>query len=152
MQNQTKFQLLFEGYWLESDKQLMPDARGVYCAYGCDVDSATGTRRPRRLLFISDCLSARNAAFTHERMNYLHRFLAQGERLGYAFASIDHGSRQASEALAFRHKPPANSSRKFSFPFELTQVSTEGRAAFLDPVVIAPDLAPELPIVLREAA
>ena len=123
----------FEGYWLEANKNGIPDASGIYCVYACTYNANTDKVSIRELIYVGESDNVRNRISNHERLADWKKRLRSNETLCYSFAGVSENDRvRAEAAVIFHHKPPCNTEYRNSFPFDTTTVTTSGRNAMLD--------------------
>lgn len=126
-----KYNLVFEGYWLEGDENSLPVKSGVYCVYTCFCNT-NGTVRLNRLLYVGKATNLRARHENHEKKTFWKSFCAVGEHVCYSVAGVSEGSLPIVEAaLIYKHQPPCNDQLRDSFPHEKTQVLTSGCSALL---------------------
>ncbi|HUP58433.1 MAG TPA: hypothetical protein VM598_13325 [Bdellovibrionota bacterium] len=126
-----KLHLNFHGYWLDSNREWIPDECGIFCVYKCGYSIATETIVPARLLYIGDAVSARDRILSHPRRPDWLRHVGRGEVLCYSFAPAILDRKQAAAALVLKHHPIEN----FVLPRDFippTELLLSGRIALLN--------------------
>lgn len=136
-----KFDLEFRGYWAEADAAGLPADPGVLCAFARDHAPAPGGKGPgpTRILRITACSSARDAADRDRASGGLSRLLIAGERLAYSFAPLLFGRDQASAAMIYRFKPIGNLDDKYRFRFDPVEITLRGEIGSLRSPFVSPD-------------
>lgn len=125
--------LIFKGYWLETHKDSVPDASGVYCVYAGTYRAETNQVSLRELIYVGESSDVRERLANHERLKDWKRRLRAGETLCYSVATVNTIDRERAEAaVIYRHKPPCNVEYINRFPFENTRIETSGRNCFLE--------------------
>ena len=125
--------LIFKGYWLETHKDSVPDASGVYCVYAGTYRAETNQVSLRELVYVGESSDVRDRLANHERLKDWKRRLRTGETLCYSVATVNTIDRERAEAaVIYRHKPPCNVEYINRFPFENTHIETSGRNCFLE--------------------
>lgn len=123
----------FEGYWLEANKNGIPDASGIYCVYACTYNANTDKVSVRDLIYVGESDNVWNRISNHERLADWKKRLRPNETLCYSFAGVNENDRvRAEAAVIFHHKPPCNTEYRNSFPFDTTTVTTSGCNAMID--------------------
>jgi hypothetical protein len=127
-----QFTIVFDGYWLHEKRSAIPDRPGVFCVYSCQSGKRSQRVETRRLLYIGGSCNVREDVETHERINEWLAFLQPDETLCYGHGTVtpDHIGRCAA-ALVFRHKPLANDTYVYRFPFPSTVVNLCGATDLL---------------------
>lgn len=128
-----RIELNFRGYWMEVNKNGIPDASGIYCVYACTYNAITDKVSIRELIYVGESDNIWNRISNHERLADWKKRLRSNETLCYSFAGVSENDRvRAEAAVIFHHKPPCNTEYRNSFPFDTTTVTTSGRNAMLD--------------------
>ena len=60
--------LIFKGYWLETHKDSVPDASGVYCVYAGTYRAETNQVSLRELVYVGESSDVRDRLANHERL------------------------------------------------------------------------------------
>ena len=129
-----RIELNFRGYWMEVNKNGIPDASGIYCVYACTYNAITDKVSIRELIYVGESDNIWNRISNHERLADWKKRLRSNETLCYSFAGVSENDRvRAEAAVIFHHKPPCNTEYRNSFPFDTTTVTTSGDHAKLDP-------------------
>lgn len=128
-----RIELNFRGYWMEVNKNGIPDASGIYCVYACTYNAITDKVSIRELIYVGESDNIWNRISNHERLADWKKRLRSNETLCYSFAGFSENDRvRAEAAVIFHHKPPCNTEYRNSFQFDTTTVTTSGRNAMLD--------------------
>ena len=128
-----RIELNFRGYWMEVNKNGIPDASGIYCVYACTYNAITDKVSIRELIYVGESDNIWNRISNHERLADWKKRLRSNETLCYSFAGVSENDRvRAEAAVIFHHKPPCNTEYRNSFQFDTTTVTTSGRNAMLD--------------------
>ena len=124
--------LEFDGYWLDTDKSVIPAEPGIYCVYECRYSADKDTVSLHALIYIGEAVDARDRINNHEKYQDWLNHVRTGNELCYSFGPIGSTDRERVEAaLIFKHKPPENAEYKNSFPFDRTTISLSGKTALL---------------------
>lgn len=127
-----QFTIVFEGYWLHDRRNAIPARSGVFCVYSCQPKKCRKRVEARRLLYIGCAEDVRAEVDASEQIHDWLALLQPGETLCYAYGGVNPDQlRRCAAALVFRHKPPANDSYVYRFPFQSTMVNTRGATAML---------------------
>ena len=128
-----RIELNFRGYWMEVNKNGIPDASGIYCVYACTYNAITDKVSIRELIYVGESDNIWNRISNHERLADWKKRLRSNETLCYSFAGVGENDRvRAEAAVIFHHKPPCNTEYRNSFPCDTTTVTASGRNAMLD--------------------
>lgn len=127
----------FNGYWIESNKAIMPTTSGVYCVYECNYDTTRKTVTLNKLIYIGESENINTRIANHEKLPLWKRQVKAGNILCYSYTPINAPDRfRVEAALINHHQPPANIEYKDNFPFDKTIVHTNGRNAQLERVFV----------------
>lgn len=126
------YELKFDGYWLDRQREYLPTFSGIYCVYASTYNSERDTVALNRLLYIGKAENVRQRHQNHEKRDeWLHE-LNPGEMLSYCATAVSVRSLKVCEAaLIFQHKPKCNDIGKDGYHHQKTHVKTSGRNALL---------------------
>lgn len=128
------FELTFDGYWLDSKKEFLPNASGVYCVYSCTYNAEDNSVTLKKLLYVGESDDVNKRISTHNKYDFWKTKLNYNETLCYSFAEINSGIRvQAEAAIIYTHRPICNIEYRYKFPFCSTKLTIKGNACFLKP-------------------
>ena len=132
-------ELKFEGYWLDENKNRIPDCSGIYCVYSCKYNPDTNKVFLKQLLYIGESGNVKLRLQSHERMRDWVDELNPGEKLCYSVAPVVSADRERAEAaLIFEHKPPLNTEHKKEFIYPQVKILVSGCSKFLHPEFLSP--------------
>lgn len=124
----------FDGYWLHEGRSAVPAGPGVFSVYSCRPAGSGERPEVQRLLYVGRSRDVRSALETPERLGEWQAFLQPCETLCYGVGKVGASDlARCAAALVFRHKPPANDSCVYRFPYPDTMVTLRGRTALLCP-------------------
>jgi|WetSurMetagenome_2_1015567.scaffolds.fasta_scaffold05667_4 hypothetical protein len=130
--NIVVYNLLFEGYWTESNIDEIPALPGIYCVYESRYNNLWKTVAIKNLIYIGKSENVCQQIINNHRNPEWSRFLRPGSQLGYSFAEVDPSDLDDIEAaFIFHHKPLVNKETRYSFQFEKTIISSKGATALL---------------------
>jgi len=125
------YNLNFDGYWREINKQYAPDFSGVYLIYTCKFIPEDKTVSLAELIYIGQAKNIRKRIADHSTKEFASK-LKQGMTLCYACASVDEKDLDIVEnALVFAEKPLFNDKLKENYNFDDAQFIIEGTCAKL---------------------
>lgn len=128
------FTIDFDGYWLHEGRSAVPSGPGVFSVYSCRPDKNWERPEVQRLLYVGRSRDVRSALAEPERLSEWMAFLQPRERLCYGVGTVEpEDLARCAAALVFRHKPPANDTCVYQFPYPNTMVTLRGRTALLRP-------------------
>ena len=128
---EKSYELDFKGYRREVNVDGVPDDSGVYCVYACRR-TREGKVSIRLLIWIGESQNVRSRIKEHEKLSDWKAYLETGEELCFNFAPVKASDRPRVEAaLIFQHKPSENEEYKNAFPFDKTNIKTNGKRAKL---------------------
>lgn len=116
----TKFKIQQEpGFYLDRDKETMPEVAGIYVVYKCDYDSYTDTVEVKEILYIGESQNIRerlNSTPDHPSNHELYDdFVNEAGGAGHIcyglipMSDYSEGDRKwIQEAMVFQQKPPIN--------------------------------------------
>jgi len=131
MAEQT-FEIVFDGYWREPNKNGLPSLSGIYSVYECTHNVSEKTVSLQQLLYIGESKDANNEIAIHEKLEDWKKHVRDGNQLCYSFAPVDASNRQRIEAaLIYKHKPIENINYKGNFPFDKTTIISSGAGVAL---------------------
>ena len=125
------YQLQFDGYWREPDREGIPAKSGIYCVYTSKYNSHTDKVSLNKLVYIGESLNVKERIANHEKWPDWHRHLRPSEELAFNFAPISSGRERAEAAMINWHKPPENTEYANEFPYDRTTITTSGRNTLL---------------------
>jgi hypothetical protein len=127
--------IFFDGYWVDEDKDYIPQKPGIYCVYTCTHHEAIKKIDIRKLVYIGEADNVRKQIFIHEKRSRWMEHVEDGEVLCFSFGKIAYSDRKdrkrAEAAMIFKYKPPCNDEYKDSFPYDETTLSLTGKLALL---------------------
>ena len=83
-----RIELNFRGYWMEVNKNGIPDASGIYCVYACTYNAITDKVSIRELIYVGESDNIWNRISNHERLADWKKRLRSNETLCYSFAGV----------------------------------------------------------------
>lgn len=127
------YEIEFEGYWLDADKDELPNVSGAYCVYTCTYNKQTDKVSLKKLIYIGEAANTRERVAGHEKYDQWKKHLTAGQQLCFSASKIGAADRVRCEAaLIFKHKPPENDEYKNSFPFDTTTMKLSGATTLLN--------------------
>jgi len=131
MAEQT-YELVFDGYWREPNKNGIPSKSGIYCVYECTHNVTEQTVTLHQLLYIGQSVDANREVATHKKLEDWKKHVRDGKQLCYSFSPVPSEDLSRIEAaLIFKHKPIENTNYKENFPFDRTTIISSGGGAAL---------------------
>jgi hypothetical protein len=128
----TVYNLHFNGYWIECNKEDIPEKPGIYCVYECSYNKVLGTVSIKNLIYIGESENVCQSILNHEGNKDWDLLLRPGFQLCYNFAEANaYDLKRIITAFIFRHKPIANKKCQDNFPFEKTIIRSTGATALL---------------------
>jgi hypothetical protein len=122
------FNVVFQGYWLESGIDSIPAKSGVYCVYECKYNSDRDTISIRRLIYIGEAEDVRDRIKKHEKKPEWKGYVSSGNELCYNFGYVESAYRdRVKAAFIFKHGPPENTEYVDEFPFDTTIIKAGGK-------------------------
>lgn len=121
------YDIEFNGYFMEPNKDALPEKSGIYCVYRGihNVDKKSVTLK--QLIYIGESADIKSRVGSHDRCDDWEELLEDGEVLCYSYALVPTESRVRVEAaLIFKHQPPLNTEYAAAFPFDETKISIRG--------------------------
>ena len=145
----TRYNLIYEGYWLPhfgTDEPLgtsrpFPDAPGVYSVYVSTYIPEQDTAYVRGLVYIGETDNFRDRISSHEKLADWMEYLGPGEMLCFNFAPFDGDEQERKRvkaALIHEHQPPENKEHVEEFRYPETSVSTSGKNEMLSEFFTVP--------------
>lgn len=127
-----EYELKFEGYWLDRNREYLPTFPGIYCVYASIYNADRDTVTLDRLLYIGKAENVRQRHQNHEKRNEWLAELRLGETLSYCAAAVQARSLKVCEAaMIYQHKPKCNDVGKDGYHHQKTHVRTSGRNALM---------------------
>jgi excinuclease UvrABC nuclease subunit len=126
------YNIEFDGYWRDENKDGLPGKSGVYCVYSCVYNRSEKSVSIKKLIYIGEAGNVNSRVANHEKCNDWKSHLKSDEELCFSFGGISSTDRDRCEAaLIFKHKPPENDEYVDSFPFDQTTMQLSGKTALL---------------------
>ena len=121
----------FSGYWLNEDRNGIPDQSGVYCVYNCVNMRENNTVFINSLLYIGEAKNVRERILGHNELDEWKSHCATDQELCFSFGTPNYDitsedRKRIEAALIFKHHPPCNKNYINSFPYPETQIQTKG--------------------------
>lgn len=112
--------LNFNGYWLEENKDGLPEVQGIYLVYTCLYEKTTDKVVLKKLIYIGQAQNVRERILGHEKNELFKSECLQDETICYSYAEIrdDSELNMAENALIFAEKPKLNTELKDSFNYD----------------------------------
>ena len=108
------YDIIFEGYWLEQDKQDVPAGSGVYMVYRGKYDQIKKTINLYEIIYIGQSVNMRERIVNHDRIQNFEADLNSGETLCYSCAAVNENDLDIVEnALIIAQKPRQNRIKKY---------------------------------------
>lgn len=125
------FHLQFKGYWLEVNKEYIPEYSGIYLIYTCRYVPETNKVSLSEIVYIGKAKNLKNRIADHDEDEFKD-FLKDGETLCYACAAMPQKDLAIVEnALVFAEKPVGNKMLKDNYSYEDAKFVIEGMCAKL---------------------
>ena len=131
---EKSYNLDFDGYLQEVNWSSLPAKSGVYCVYACTYSKKSDKVSIWQLLYIGESgdIKKRVPQGRKTRRDVWASKLKKGEELCVSWTEVGYADRERVEAaLIYYHEPPCNDEYVASFPFDKTNVTTEGKTAKL---------------------
>ncbi len=120
------------GYYLDVDKDSVPNHSGVYFVYECTYNKEKDTVSIHKLIYIGESDEVRDRIADHEKYEKWKKHVRPGNILCYSTCQVAASDRERIEAAyIFEHQPPVNTEHKASFDFDQTTVNSNGKTALL---------------------
>lgn len=131
---EKSYTLNFYGYWREPNISGLPEKSGIYGVYACTHDINAGKVNIKRLIYIGESKDVKARVAGHNKWEEWKGKLRAGEVICLNVAEISpEADRQRAEAaMIFQHKPTCNTEYTENFPFDLTNIETEGKNTLMD--------------------
>ncbi len=131
MATQT-YNIEFDGYWRDENKDGLSSKSGVYCVYSCIYNRSKNTVSIKKLIYIGEAVNVNSRVANHEKYDDWRSHLKSDEELCFSFGGVGAEDRDRCEAaLIFKHKPPENEEYVNSFPFDQITMRLSGKTALL---------------------
>ena len=120
------YNLIFDGYWREVNKQYISEGCGVYLIYTCRYLTEHDTVSLSQLIYIGKADNLKQRIANHSEKEF-QKVLKTGETLCYAYALVDKKELNLVEnALIFAEKPQCNTKLKDEYSYEDAHFLIEG--------------------------
>lgn len=127
------YNILFNGYIREENKEYIPSFGGIYIVYRCVFNKKEKKISLKELIYIGRAVNINNRISKHERRADFLKTLSDGEELCYSYSSIAPGDIDIIEnALIFMQKPRLNDELKNEFNYSEAAFHIEGRCGLLE--------------------
>lgn len=128
----NKFNLNFNGYWLEKSFESIAECSGIYIFQECFYNSVNDTVSLKRILYIGQATNCNNRIYNHEKIPAMKRSLSQGNQLCLTYCKCESKDLDVIEnALIYYYRPPFNDTCKDTFEHEDTNISCTGSYSLL---------------------
>lgn len=126
-----KYELNFNGYWIDSRISGIPKTSGVYLVYRCTYDNDGVSLK--ELLYIGQAENLYERISNHDKKDLFKKQCKEGETLCYSVAEVLPNNLDIVEnALIFAQKPQLNAEYKDSFLHEVpVSFQLEGRCKLM---------------------
>ena len=126
-----KYNLNFNGYWVEDRISGMPNTSGIYFVYRCIYDKEGVILK--ELIYIGQSENVHDRIKSHEKKDLFKKACLEGETLCYSVAEVPSGSLNIVEnALIFAQKPKLNDRYKDEFKYNIpVSFMIEGRCKLM---------------------
>ncbi len=127
----NKYELNFNGYWIDSRISGMPKTSGVYLVYRCTYDNEGVSLK--ELLYIGQAENLYEKISNHEKKELFEKQCKSGETLCYSVAKVPPDNLNIVEnALIFAQKPQLNTEYKDRFLYDVpVSFQLEGRCKLM---------------------
>lgn len=127
-----KYELNFNGYWIDSRISGIPKTSGVYLVYRCTYDNDGVSLK--ELLYIGQAENLYERISNHDKKDLFKKQCKEGEILCYSVAEVLPDNLDIVEnALIFAQKPRLNDDDKDRFRFNIpVSFIVEGRCKLLE--------------------
>lgn len=114
-----KYVVNFRGYWIDSNKDSIPNQRGVYLVYRCQYNQELNRVILKELLYIGKSEHVNTRIAQHDKYQDFLSRCGINETLCYAFAPVEAEHLDIVEnALIFAQQPPFNEQLKDVFLYD----------------------------------
>lgn len=128
-----KYELKFNGFWLQSNLNTLPNQSGIYAVYRCVHRVLANEVDIKELLYIGQAQDVNDRISRHEKHPEFQKKLQYGEQICLAFAPLSLTDLDRVEnALICTQKPPLNKDLRDSFNHPSTTVEVSGRYALIE--------------------
>lgn len=128
----NKYNITFDGYWRDINKNSLPSFGGIYFVYSCIYNKEPRTVTLKELLYIGKAINIHDRIANHERLDDFKKALKEDQELCYSCSSISPNDMDIVEnALIFMQKPTLNDQLKDGFYHPDSEFSIEGKCALL---------------------
>lgn len=126
------YNILFDGYWLEKNKGVIPHICGVYAVYRCVHNVAANNVDLKELIYIGQASDVSERINTHDKLNDFNSTLGKGETLCYSCAQVEKKELDIVEnALIIAQSPRLNVRVENGIDFSDCQFLVSGQCALL---------------------
>lgn len=128
------YYLNFNGFWLQSNLNTLPNQSGIYAIYRCVYNVRTNRVDIKALLYIGQAQDVNDRISKHEKTPEFQKELQYGEQICLAFAPLSLSDLDRVEnALICTQKPPLNKVLTDSFNHPSTTVEVSGHYDLFTP-------------------
>lgn len=125
------FNLFFDGYWREANKQYVSEGSGVYLIYRCRYLPEQDTVSLSQLIYIGKADNIKTRIANHSEKEF-SKVLEAGETLCYAYSLIEKKELDLVEnALVFAEQPQCNIQLKDNYSHEDAHFTIEGACSLM---------------------
>lgn len=126
-----KYNINFNGYWIEKKTSGIPTTSGIYLVYRCVY--AEGSVKLKEILYIGQSQNLHDRINNHDKKDLFKQECKEGETVCYSIAEMSSGDLDIVEnALIFAQKPRLNNDCKDHFKFDVpVSFIVEGRCKLL---------------------
>ena len=126
------YSILFEGYWLERNKEDVPARSGVYLVYRGKYNQEKNKVDLNEIIYIGQSVNMRQRIVNHDHIRLFESSLENGETLCYSCAAIDDADLDIVEnALIIAQKPRLNETKQSNLDYSEKRFQVSGRCALL---------------------
>ena len=126
------YNIQFEGYWLEQNKNDVPAKSGVYLVYRGKYNQGNNSVDLFEIIYIGQSVNMRERIVNHDHIHTFVDALNFGETLCYSCAPVDENDLDVVEnALIIAQKPRLNETRQCNLDYSEKRFQVSGRCALL---------------------
>lgn len=126
------YNIQFEGYWLERNKNDVPAKSGVYMVYRGKYNQEKNSVDLYEIIYIGQSVNMRERIVNHDHIEAFEDALNYGETLCYSCAAVDESDLDLVEnALIIAQKPRLNEMRQSNLDYSEKRFQVSGRCSLL---------------------
>ena len=126
------YNIQFEGYWLERNKNDVPAKSGVYLVYRGKYNQRNNSVDLSEIIYIGQSVNMRERIVNHDHIQSFESVLNFGETLCYSCAAVDKNDLDIVEnALIIAQTPRLNDTKQSNLDYSEKRFQVSGRCSLL---------------------